>query len=254
MLVLISPAKTMTASSKVDIPFVTKPQFFKESKEIALNMVRFSFEELARVLKVNPALAAENYIRFQNFHSDEDQSLLAILAYSGIVFKNINPGDFSLSDLEYTQDHLRIVSALYGLLKPFDLIKTYRMEFDIELPELAEGSMADYWREKLTSPFIKAIKSAGGILVNLASKEMKSAFDWKKVEKSVQIITPEFKIWRNGKPKTIVIYTKMARGQMARFIMQNRISKPEELKMFSWEGFTYSDELSNNNNWVFMQE
>ncbi len=254
MLILISPAKTMASTSRIKVEESTIPRFSEEAKEIALNMAQFSADELVRILKINPKLAAENYLRFQNFFSDENQALQAILAYTGIVFKNINPKDFTPADFEFAQNHLRIASFGYGLLRPLDLIKNYRMESDVKLPELTDGNMYSYWQKKQTSTLIKDIKNAGEPLVYLASMEIQPAFDWKKVEKSVRIITPDFKVWKNGIPQTIVIYAKMARGQMSRFIIKNQISNPEELKAFSWEGFVYNETLSEGDNWVFMQE
>ncbi len=253
MQILISPAKTMGGKSKIKAPEATHPRFFKEAKEIALNMTQFSSHELSAMFKVNPKLAAENYLRFQEFHSDEIPSLPAIQAYTGVVFKNINPADFTTEDFLFTQDTLRIASFVYGLLRPLDEIKPYRMEFDVKIPELGEGNMYNYWRDKLTPVFIDDIRKAGGILINLASKDVQGAFHWKKLGEKVRIITPDFKVWKNGDAKTIVIYAKMARGKLTRHIIKNRISDPEVLKTFTWEGFTYNPELSDKNNWVYLQ-
>ena len=128
----------------------------------------------------------------------------AILAYIGVVFKNINPKDFTEADFRFAQDHLRLVSICYGLLRPLDLIKPYRMEYDVKLPELGEGNMYIYWK--------------------------------------------------NGKAETIVIYAKMARGQMTRYIVKNRITNPDALKDFTWEGFRYREDISSENNWIFLQD
>jgi cytoplasmic iron level regulating protein YaaA (DUF328/UPF0246 family) len=254
MLILISPAKTMSATSRINAPASTLPRFNEEAQEIALNMAQYSSGELSEMLNINSKMAAENYLRFQNFLSAEPPALQALLAYTGIVFKNINPSDFTLENFESAQKQLRIVSFMYGLLRPLDLIKPYRIEFDVKLPELGDGNMSDYWQNKLTSTLIDDINVAGKILVNLASVEIQSAFIWKKIEKSVRIITPEFKIWKNGKLQTIVIYTKMARGQMSRFIIKNEISNPEDLKAFEWEGFSYNHSLSQGNSWIFTQQ
>ena len=176
-----------------------------------------------------------------------------MLAYTGVVFKNINPKDFSEDDFLYADEHLRIASICYGLLRPLDLIKPYRMEYEVKLPELGEGNMYNYWRPRQTELLIDEVKKNGNILMNLASQEIQGAYNWKEVEKAVRIITPEFKVWKNGKIQTIVIYTKMARGQMTRYILKNRITDPEALKDFSWEGFTYNESLSDGDNWVFLQ-
>lgn len=256
MLVILTSAKTMTAKSSLRVPEETQPRFRKEAAEIALYMSQYSKEELEQLLHVNAKLALENYHRFQEFHSEETPSLQAILAYTGIVFKRINPKDFNEEDFLYAQEHLRIASICYGLLRPLDRIKTYRMEYDINLPELGEGNMYPFWRPKQTRTLIEDVKAAGNVnvLVNLASQEIQPAFDWKQVEESVRVITPEFKTWKNGEYKTVVIYTKMARGEMTRFILKNRITEPEALKSFRWGGFMFNDSLSVGDNWVFTQE
>ncbi|MDH6305951.1 cytoplasmic iron level regulating protein YaaA (DUF328/UPF0246 family) [Parabacteroides sp. PF5-5] len=253
MLAIISPAKTMAGTSKIKAPEGTTPRFLKEAKEIALNMTQFSAEELSSMLKINAKLAAENYLRFQHFHSETTPALQAILAYTGVVFKNINPKDFSQEDFLFTQDMLRIASFGYGLLRPLDKIKPYRMEGDIKIPELGDSNMYTYWRDKQTETFINDIKQAGNILINLASMDIQPAFRWKKIEEKTRVITPDFKVLKGDKAKTIVIYAKMARGQMVRYIIKNKITQPEDLKNFTWEGFSYNEEMSTKDNWVFLQ-
>lgn len=251
MLVLLSCAKTMSETSKVKTPLTTIPRFQKEASEIALQMSQFSVEEMERLLRVNAKIAVENYRRYQAFHAEGTPELPAMLAYTGIVFKRLNPKDFSNDDFEYAQQHLRLTSFCYGLLRPLDIIRPYRLEGDVVLPELGNQTMFSYWQSQLTDAFIEDIKNAGGILCNLASDEMKSLFDWKRVEREVRVVTPEFRVWKNGKLATIVVYTKMSRGEMTRFILKNRIENPEELKLFSWEGFEFDEALSDDRKFVF---
>ncbi|MDD4514088.1 peroxide stress protein YaaA [Massilibacteroides sp.] len=253
MLILLSPAKTMSGTSKTNAPAITVPFFQNEANEIAVNMAQFSIKELETKLKLSPKLALESFQRFQEFYSPDTPSLQAILAYTGVVFKHINPQDFQTEDFLFAQDHLRFVSICYGVLRPFDGIKPYRMEYDIRLPELGTGNMYAYWRERQTTHLIEEVKKTGGILFNLASMDVQPAFDWKKVEESVRVITPDFKVVKNGKAKTVVIYAKMARGQMTRHIIKNKIIDPEQLKGFSWEGYHYMDEESDENHWTFLQ-
>ena len=162
MMTFISCAKTMTDHSKVEVPTTGTPQFQAEAIQHALGMSRFSAEELERLLRVNSKIAAENYLRFQDFCSEANKALPALLAYTGIVFKRICPQDFTAEDFQYVQDHLRITSFLYGLLRPLDLIKNYRLEGDVRLPEHEGISMFDYWKPILTDEFIKSIKAQGG--------------------------------------------------------------------------------------------
>lgn len=254
MHILLSPAKTITGTSKIEVPSGSIPQFQQAATDIALYMAQYSVEDLKRLLKLSPKLALESYERFQHFHSTDERPLQALLAYTGVVFKHINPKDFSEEDFLFAQTHLRIVSICYGLLRPLDLIKPYRMEYDIKLPELGDGNMYNFWKGRQTQSLIKEVKADDNLLINLASMDVQPAFEWKKIEESVRIITPEFKVWKNGKAETIVIYAKMARGQMSRYIIKNKISNPEELKSFTWEGFQYKETLSSENNWVFLQD
>ena len=230
MLVFISCAKTMAARCSVVVPEVTVPKFETEAVRNALEMSQYSVSELERLLRVNTKIAAENRLRFHDFCSEENRSMPAVCAYTGAVFKRILPKDFSAEDFRYAQEHLRITSFLYGLLRPLDGIKPYRLEGDVRLPEKGGISMFDYWKPLLTDYFIEEIKNCGGVLINLASAEMKDLFDWKRVEQEVRVITPEFQVWKAGQPKTVVIYAKMCRGEMTRFIVKNRLECPEELK------------------------
>lgn len=242
----------MSETSKVKLPLATVPRFQKEASGIALQMSQFSVGELERLLRVNAKIAVENYKRYQAFHAGAGSGTAALLAYTGIVFKRLNPKDFSASDFEYAQEHLRLTSFCYGLLRPLDVIRSYRLEGDVVLPELGNRNLFFYWQSRLTDTFIQDIKNAGGVLCNLASDEMKGLFDWKRVEKEVRVVTPEFHVWKNGKLATVVIYTKLSRGEMARFILKNRVETPEELKGFSWEGFEFDETLSDENKLVFV--
>ena len=251
MLILLSCAKTMSGSSRINTPFTTHPRFQKEAADVAAGMAQLSVDDLERLLRVNAKIAVENYKRYQIFHSEDAPELPALLAYTGIVFKRLNPKDFLVREYEYAQKHLRFTSFCYGLLRPLDVIRLYRLEGDVVLPELGNQTMFAFWQSRLTDLFIEDIKQAGGILCNLASDEMRGLFDWKRVEKEVRVITPEFHVWKNGKLGTIVVYTKMSRGEMARFIIKNEIENPEELKHFSWEGFEFNDSFSDEKRWVF---
>ena len=251
MMIYISCAKTMTAQSKLQVPFTTQPYFIDEARQNVMDISQFSMEELGHLLKINSKLAAENYFRYHNFFSSEDKGLPAILSYTGMVFKRLAVKDFSDDDFRYAQEHLLITSFLYGLLRPLDIIKNYRLEGDVRLPERGNISMFDYWKPVLTDFFIAEIKKQGGVLINLASNEMKDLFDWKRVCREVRVITPDFQVYKNGKLSTVVIYAKMCRGEMTRFILKNRIENPEQMKSFEWEGFCYNENESSGDHWVF---
>lgn len=250
-MIYISCAKTMTAQSKLQVPFTTQPFFIDEARQNVMDISQFSKEELGRILKINSKLAAENYFRYHNFLSDDNEGLPAVLSYTGMVFKRLAVKDFSDEDLRYAQEHLLITSFLYGLLRPLDVIKNYRLEGDVKLPERGNISMFDYWKPVLTDFFIAEIKKQGGILVNLASNEMKELFDWKRVCCEVRVITPDFQVYKNGKLSTVVVYAKMCRGEMTRFILKNRIENPDQIKSFEWDGFCYNESESSGDHLVF---
>lgn len=241
----------MAESSRVEAPAGTEPLFVSQAREIALQMAQFSVEELKRLLQVNGKIALQNYRRFQEFHDADAPALQALLAYTGIVFKRLRPQDFTADDFLYAQTHLRLTSFCYGLLRPLDGIRNYRMEGGICLPELGGGNVFDYWKPLLTDPLIEAVRQQGGVLVNLASAEMKQLFDWKRVEKEVTVVTPEFQVEKEGKLATVVIYTKMCRGEMTRYILKNRLTRPEALTGFVFDGFTFRPELSDDRTYRF---
>lgn len=230
----------------------TEPLFADEAGKIAMGMSQCSVKELERLLRVNPKIALQNFHRYQSFWGDESPSLQAVLAYTGIVFRHLSPGSFSEDDFRYAQGHLLMTSFCYGLLRPLDLIKNYRLEGSIALPGWGGISLFEYWKPFLTDTFIQAVKDAGGILVNLASEEMRLLFDWERVEREVFVLTPSFQVEKQGKLKTIVIYAKMSRGEMARFILRNRIEHPEELKSFSYEGFAFCPDRSDGHHYSFI--
>ncbi len=253
MLLFISCAKTMTGRSRLQVPFTTIPRFETEARENAMEMSMFSSDELSRLLHVNSKIAAENCLRYQDFLSADTPPLSALLAYTGIVFKRIDAATFTSEDWAYAQEHLLITSFLYGLLRPLDLIKPYRLEGDVRLPKHG-CTMFDYWKPILTDWFIEAIRKQGNTLVNLASAEMKDLLYWKRVEENVQVITPEFLVQKGGKPKSVTVYAKMCRGEMTRFLLMNRIEDTGQIKTFEWEGFTYRHELSSPQHPVFVLE
>ena len=251
MLILLSPAKTMVGKSSILVPHTTLPLFAKEAGEIAMEMSSYSVDELSGMLGINRALALQTKERYNEFHSSDTDGLASILAYTGIVFRYMNPSDFSDSDFEYAQSHLRIASACYGMTRPLDLIKPYRMEYSVELPSVGTP-VSTYWKPILTDRLIADVKAAGGILLNLASREIQQSLDWGRINQSVRVVTPEFKVCKGSSLKTIVVYAKMMRGTMSRYVLKNRISSPDEIETFSAEGFCFSPIHSKKDNPVFV--
>lgn len=238
MQILIGCAKIMTDNTP-KIEGCTKPVFQKNADNIAMQLAGYSADELSGMLHCNMAIAKENWLRYQHFF-DLLTRRPAVFSYDGMVFQKIAPETMSDDDLRYANDHLMIGSFLYGLLRPLDLINPYRLEGNVVLPGNDHKSMFDYWKPILTDWFINKVKSDDGILVNLASNEFRDIFDWKRVKRELTVITPDFKVERDRKLKTIVIYAKMCRGAMTRWILQHRISRPDDLPAFEYEGFKWN--------------
>lgn len=209
----------MAENNPAEIPRTTLPRYAREAAELALQLATLSTEELERMLRTNRQIAATNRRRYRQFHGEE--ALPALLAYTGVVFRHIAPERFTPGDFEYAQQHLNITSFLYGLLRPLDAIRRYRLEGDAVLPGHDDQTMFGYWQGRLTEAFLEKIHADDGILVNLASSEMKRLFDWKRIRREARIITPEFRIREGDRLKTIVVYTKMCRGEMTRHLIRN---------------------------------
>ena len=240
MQILIGCAKIMTGCAPSDISFATEPTFQSQANDNAMQMLNYSVEELCEMLHINRDMALENWKRFRSFH-DNSIRQPAAFCYDGMVYQRLAPETLSDSELRYANDHLMISSFLYGILRPLDMINKYRLEGNVILPNNNSKSMFDFWKPILTDWFINKIKADDSILIYLASDEMRNLFDWKRVKSEVKVITPTFKVDKNGKLKTIVIYTKMCRGAMARYIIKNRITNIDELKSFEYEGFSIDD-------------
>ena len=241
MLVILSPAKTMDMSVvEQELPGTT-PEYAEEAEYLAEQMRRFSASELEKMLKISPKLAAENYERYQKFGSLSNPRKQALLAYNGSVFKAIDPASFSLEDLKYAQNRVRIISTLYGLVRPLDLIQAYRIAFAVKLDG---ANLYDYWVPKLTTPLLEDVRKVGGVMVNLASMDIQGALKMDELRKEVRMITTEFQEWREGKYETVRTYAKIARGTMTRYIARHRVEDPEQLRGFHGAGYAFNADRS----------
>lgn len=251
MITFISCAKTMSPSVKVDVPYQTVPEFAVEAERNAMELAGCSMQELKQMLKISDKLVAENARRYHDFLSEGNVPHAALLSYTGVVFKHINPADFTTEDWDYAQSHLFITSFLYGLLRPLDAIRNYRLEGNVRLECNGGLTMFDFWKPLLTDFLIDCVRRDDNVLVNLASAEMKNLFDWKRVCESVEVVTPDFAVNKGDSTKTVVIYAKMCRGEMLRYIVKNRITDPMQLRDFKWNGFSFSGEAGGDGNLLF---
>lgn len=250
MLILISPAKTLDYSSPNFKEF-TQPDFVSDVKNLVSVMKKKSTEEIAELMHISENLAQLNEERYKTFQKEftPDNSKQALLAFKGDVYTKIEVDSFSSEDFEFAQNHLRILSGLYGLLKPLDLIQPYRLEMGTPLSTSKGKNLYEYWGTKIA----KAIQATaqGSPIVNLASQEYFKAVNQKALKSPV--ITIHFKEFRNGKYQTIGLFAKQARGMMTNFAIKNKIENPEQLKTFNEEGYEFSGGLSSTFDWVFVR-
>ncbi len=252
MIVILSPAKRMNFSPVVSPVPLTTPLFIAEAWLIAEKMKEYSPGQLTRLLKINPDLALSTAERFASFQKEplDIATKPAIFAYKGDAYKGLDPGSSDTASLSFAQDHLRILSALYGILRPFDAIQPYRLEMGIVLRVNHAANLYELWRNKITQALASELtKEQNPILVNLASIEYFSSIVPEDIE--ARTITPVFKEFRNGTYKILSMFAKFVRGRMARFIMKNKITNPEDIKLFDLEGYAYDANLSGENRWIF---
>ena len=221
---------------------LSMPRFQNEAESFARDMAQYSAETIAEMLGCSQQIAAQNMLRFMQFF-DEKPKLPAILAYHGQAYKHLKAETLTVDNLHYSQEKLWITSFLYGLLRPLDGILPYRMEGAVELPSGEGKNMFGFWKSRLTDVLIDAVKADDGILIHLATEEYQHLFDWQRVRKEVRIIQPLFYVRKGNDLKMQAVWAKTCRGAMTRFIIQNRITNPEDYYAFSYEGFAYNPTL-----------
>ncbi|MEI6753138.1 MAG: peroxide stress protein YaaA [Paludibacter sp.] len=253
MLILLSPAKIMNFKPENLILDFTIPEFLKDAGQLIELLRDLNKDELSRLLEINSNLTDLNFDRIFNWHRPFTlkNAKQAVFVFDGEVYRGLNARTFSTNDFEYAQNHLRLLSGLYGILRPLDLIQPYRLEVSSKLRNYNGNDLYDFWQEKVTHSALKALKISGKpeVILNLASGEYIKTLLSK--SNNLRIIDIEFYEYKNDNLKQIVIYTKKARGLMARFVIQNKIEDVEDLKGFSGGGYWYSPQLSSENKLVF---
>lgn len=255
MLVLLSPSKTMDFSNDVQLDHYTKPGFLEEAEQLVNHMRGYSPDDLAQLMNISDKLAKMNYERFQEFKTPftPENARQALLAYRGDVYDGIAVKEYGKQDFDFAQEQVRILSGLYGVLRPLDLIQPYRLEMSTKIQPNQTKNLYEFWQDQITQFLNEELKShTNPYVINLASNEYFKAV--KASELNGQIITPVFKEQKNGQYKTIAIYAKKARGMMTDYIIRNRLSDPEGLKGFDYEGYLFNEALSNVQQWVFTKD
>jgi len=255
MLIVVSPAKSLDFDSKARTRKFTEPQYLEESTQLVGQLQKLSPEDFSELMNISSSLGELNHMRYANWHTpfDLENSKQAIFAFKGDVYIGLEAEKFSTADLNFAQKHLRILSGLYGLLRPLDLMQPYRLEMGSRFENKKGKNLYEFWDNKLTENLNELFKQdKRPVLVNLASKEYFSAIKPKSL--NAEIISPVFKDFSNGKYKIVSFYAKKARGYMAAYIIQNRIKSPEKLKDFDVEGYWYSEQDSTPAQPVFLRD
>lgn len=255
MLFVISPAKTLDFESSSLTEDLTQPVFQKESAELVDIMREYTWSDLSKMMSVSEKIARLNVERFQSWQLPFtlQNAKQAVFAFKGDVYTGLAVETMDKSGIDYLQQHLRILSGLYGLLKPLDLMQAYRLEMGTKLGHSACQDLYQFWGSKITEQLNKDLDSDGhSYLINLASNEYFKAVQSKKLSRPV--ITPVFKDEKNGNYKIISFYAKKARGLMMRFASDNAIEQPEDLKAFNYEGYQFNQSESSDLTWVFTRK
>ena len=255
MLMVISPAKTLDYDTPPATLRFTQPEHLDHAQDLIQQLRDFTPAQIAELMHLSDKLAGLNAARFGSWERpfNPSNAKQALLAFKGDVYTGLNAEDFSEADFDFAQTHLRMLSGLYGVLRPLDLMQPYRLEMGTKLANPRGNNLYDFWGERISGWLNEALAAQGDeVLLNLASNEYFSAVKRKAL--NAQIIDTEFKDLKNGQYKIISFYAKKARGLMARYVIKERLTNPAGLKDFTYEGYTYSSAQSSPNKLVFLRE
>ncbi len=252
MLVVISPAKTLDYETPPKTKQYSVPGFLDQTQQLVNLLRSYSARDLAELMHISGRLAELNFERFRRWSTPftPRNAKAAVLAMKGDVYTGLDAESFNDADFAFAQDHLRILSGLYGVLRPLDLMQAYRLEMGSKLPNPAGRDLYAFWGETITAALNRELQTREpAILINLASNEYFKSVKPRLVHG--RVITPQFKERKDGKYRIIGVFAKKARGLMSRYIIRNRIADPEALKQFDLEGYCFDPSLSKDAEWVF---
>ncbi|WP_136483388.1 peroxide stress protein YaaA [Vibrio sp. H11] len=255
MLIVVSPAKTLDYESPLPSERYTQPELTEQSKQLIEVCRQLTPADISELMKVSDKIAGLNVARFAEWSETftTDNARQAIFAFKGDVYTGLDAQTLSDDDLSYAQSHLRMLSGLYGLLKPLDLMQPYRLEMGTKLANERGSNLYQFWGNIITDKLNEALSAQGdNVLINLASNEYFKAVKPKALD--AQIITPVFKDCKNGQYKVISFYAKKARGMMARYIIENRIESVKQLEAFDTAGYYFAADESTPTELVFKRE
>lgn len=248
--ILLSPAKKLNFEAPVPELTYREPGFWKKTTRLAKVLKKYSVKKIGELMKLSLDLASLNHQRYQEFEitQTKEVSKPSMFVFNGEVYTGLDAQSYNEDDLNFADKHLRILSGLYGILKPLDFIQPYRLEMGTKLTVAQHKNLYEFWNKDICND-INTNTLANDTIINLASNEYFKVTKHK--ELLARIITPVFKDFKNGDYKTIMVYAKKARGQMAKYIVKNKISDPEMLKAYNVEGYEFNVNLSSSNEWVY---
>ncbi len=251
MLIVLSPAKRLDfAETDPSLP-ATAPRFHDDIVSLSKTAKRQTKADLRRLMSISEDLAKLNQARFKAFDPDNaHEGVQAVMAFAGDVYQGLNARDLDRDSLDWAQDRLRILSGLYGLLRPLDRIQPYRLEMGVRLKTRRGASLYDFWDDRISKQLnADADGHAHPVLINLASQEYFGAVDAKALK--LPVVTPHFREEKDGESRIISFFAKKARGMMARWAIDRRIEDPEDLKAFEVEGYRFNKAASGDRDWIF---
>jgi len=255
MLLLLSPSKTLDYVTPYALKEFTQPQFITDSKKLVKKLRTFSQADIAAMMDLSDKLSALNVERFRAFHTPfaPKNARPALLAFKGDVYTGIDVEKYSVKDFAFAQGHVRILSGLYGLLRPLDLMQAYRLEMGRKLTIGKTKDLYQFWRARIAENLIDELKNhKNQVIINLASEEYAKAVDRKALK--FPIIDVIFKEKHGDKLKIIGLFAKQARGLMANYVIQGKLDTPEALKSFNQAGYTFQPAFSAATQYVFVRK
>lgn len=255
MLTILSPAKTLDFERPPTTKRYTQPQYLEHSSELMEQLRKLSKNNIGQLMNISEKLSDLNFKRYHSWSAPftPKNAKQAVLAFQGDVYAGLQAETFTASELKFAQKHLRILSGLYGLLRPLDLMQPYRLEMGTKFQNSRGTNLYQFWGDELTDGLNKQLKSTKSrTLVNLSSNEYYKAVKPKKV--NADIVTPSFKEYRNGEYKLISFFAKKARGSMAAFIVKNEITEVTDLNAFAEDGYRLNKKLSTADKPVFTRK
>lgn len=254
MKILISPAKSIDTERNIEVPFTSTAQFLDDSEYLINKLKKLSVNQIAKMMHISKDLGELNYQRYQSWERPLELNsdvVPTVTAFTGEVYRGLDVTTFTKNDFQFAQDSLRILSGLYGILRPLDLLFPYRLEMGTSWKVTPKTTnLYKYWGTRLAESLNNEME-VEEVIINLASSEYFKAVDAKVLNSPM--ITPVFKEFKNGEYKVVMTYAKNARGVMARYIIKNGLQNPEDLKLFNENNYSFDAKQSSENEWVFVR-